>query len=339
MLRLPQFSYLVPKTLEEAVDMLRDEPHATRIVAGGTDLWPNMKRRHQQADRVVTLGRLEDLKGISGDPTREITIGAMTTLTQVAKHPTIVEHYPMVARAILSISSPVLRNMGTIGGNLCLDTRCTYYDQSEEWRQSIDYCMKEAGKTCWVAPSSPRCWAISASDSAPLLSALRARVKLVSVRGERVIEARDLYQDDGIAYLTKARDEILTAILLPAADAFESSFWKLRRRGSIDFSVLTAAPALKRDAQGTVTEAHVHLGAVASFPVECGAANDVLLGKQLTEDVIREAARAAKRDANPLDNTDFTLQWRAKMVERYVEAALREIAGQDPGRRAPRHLM
>ncbi|MFQ5653756.1 MAG: FAD binding domain-containing protein, partial [Planctomycetota bacterium] len=157
MLRLPPFELRAPRTLEEACEILSVDPQGSRVVAGGTDLYPNMKRRHQQARVVVSLRRAGGLRGIRGGTGGEISIGAMTPLAEIAADGAIRETHPALARAIRSISTPVLRRMGTIGGNLCLDTRCTYYNQSEEWRRSIDYCMKEAGETCWVAPSSPRC--------------------------------------------------------------------------------------------------------------------------------------------------------------------------------------
>ena len=176
---------------------------------------------------------------------------------------------PASRRAVQSISSPPLRNMGTIGGNLCVDTRCTYYNQTEEWRRSIDYCMKAEGEICWVATSSPRCWAHTATDSAPMACALGAKVRLVSKDGERVIPIDDLYRDDGIQYLAKRPDEILTGLYLPAdatADRCRSAFWKLRRRGSIDFAVLSAAAAVWTAPDGTVEKARIYLGAVASRP-------------------------------------------------------------------------
>jgi 4-hydroxybenzoyl-CoA reductase subunit beta len=294
-------------------------------VAGGTDLWPNMKRRHQQADTVVGLRSVPGLRGIR-ESNGEIAIGAMTTLTEVARNELVARAHPAVAQAVASISSPVLRNMGTLGGNLCLDTRCTYYNQNEEWRQSIDYCMKEAGQVCWVAPGSSRCWAISASDSAPALCATGARVKLVSAEGERVIPIPELFADDGIQYLTKRPDEILTEIVLPAPNGTRVSFRKLRRRGSIDFAVLTVATAVELADDGTVGDVRIYLGAVTSFPSPAHEAEAHLRGKKLDEETIAEAARLARKTSTPLDNTDFVPQWRGKMVEKYVRDSLRELA-------------
>lgn len=339
MMRLPVFRLHQPESLSEAMALMASSDGEIRLVAGGTDLWPNMKRRHQSADVVVSLNRVAELSGIRGEAGGEVRIGAMTTLAAVAASPIVREAYPALARAVESISSPAIRNMATLGGNLCLDTRCTYYNQTEEWRASIDFCLKEGGTICWVAPQSPRCWAVSSSDTAPVLCALGARVRLVSPTGEREVSVADLYREDGIDYLTKQPDEVLTEVVLPPSDGVQMSFWKLRRRGSIDFAVLTTAVAVRRDDNGVVSEAAVWLGAVASAPVRSEAAEAVLVGNSLTAEVIAEAATATRKVATPLDNTDFTLQWRSKMVVHYVEAALREVAGLEQERLAPNHAM
>lgn len=341
MLRLPPFELHRPRDLSEAASILASEGAAegrARPVAGGTDLWPNMKRRHQKADVVVALSGIEALRGITANG--EVRLGAAATLTEVAEHPAVRERYPALARAVESISSPPLRNMGTIGGNVCVDTRCTYYNQTEDWRRSIHYCMKEEGEICWVAPSSPRCWAHSASDSAPMLAALGARVRLVSSEGERAAAVADLYRDDGIDYLAKRPDELVAEVLLPAEatqERVKSSFWKLRRRGSIDFAVLSVAAAIATDAGGKVTDARIYLGAVSSRPASADKAAQALLGKPLTAETVAEAANLARRHATPMDNTDFQAQWRGAVVPKYVEAALRECAGLPVERLAPNH--
>jgi 4-hydroxybenzoyl-CoA reductase subunit beta len=338
MMRLPVFRLHRPTSMAEALETIAASEGPTRVVAGGTDLWPNMKRRHQSAADVVSLRSVEELRGIRGEAGGEVRIGAMTTLSEVAASPVVRSTLPALARAVESISSPAIRNVASLGGNLCLDTRCTYYNQNQEWRESIDFCMKEGGTVCWVAPQSPRCWAVSSSDAAPVLCALDARVRLLAPTGdERELPLADLYEDDGIDYLTKRPDEILTDIVIPAPDGLEISYWKLRRRGSIDFAVLTVAAAVRRNADGTVEDARIWLGAVASAPVCSDAAARELIGQELTAEVIAGAARAARKVATPLDNTDFTLQWRSKMVVAYVEAALREIAGLSQERLSPKH--
>jgi 4-hydroxybenzoyl-CoA reductase subunit beta len=338
MLRLPAFDFRVAPSLEEAAAVLAGEGQEARLVAGGTDLWPNMKRRHQSARTVVSLMGLPDLRGITAND--DLRLGATAILDDVARHPAVRERYPALARAVRSISSPPLRNMATIGGNLCVDTRCTYYNQTEEWRRSIDYCMKEEGTVCWVAPGSSRCWAHTASDSAPVLCALGAEVGLVSVDGQRTLPVVDLYRDDGIEYLAKRPQEILTEILLPAsatAPNCRASFWKLRRRGTIDFAVLSVAAAIWSDPDGTVTSARVFLGAVGSRPLPVPAATTALVGRALSEEAIAAAATAAQKVATPLDNTDFHTRWRGVMAARYTEAALREVAGLPQVVAAPAH--
>jgi 4-hydroxybenzoyl-CoA reductase subunit beta len=339
MLRLPRFAFRQPTSLEEVCSILAGEGKDCRLVAGGTDLWPNMKRRHQTASTVVSLMSVPGLAGVAnGDGLR---LGATTLLDEIARSATVRAQYPGLAKAVASISSPPLRNMGTIGGNVCLDTRCTYYNQTEEWRRSIDYCMKEAGTICWVAPSSPRCWAHSASDSAPMLCALGAEIDLVSTEGTRAIPISTLYRDDGIDYMTKRPDEVLTTIRVPAesgAGRCRSAFWKLRRRGAIDFAVLSVATAVWLDPGETVERAEVWLGAVASLPVPVPEATE-LVGKKLTEETIAPIAEAARRIATPMDNTDFQAQWRGIMTARYTEAALHEIAGLDAQRMAPNHFL
>jgi len=341
MLRLPEFRFIQAKTLAEAADALAGEgvgsDREVRVVAGGTDLWPNMKRRHQKAQTVVSLMGIPGLAGIHSNG--YLRLGATTILADIERDRQIQARFPALARAVASISSPPLRNMGTIGGNVCVDTRCTYYNQTEDWRRSIGYCMKAEGEICWVATSSPSCLAHSASDSAPVLCALGATVVLVSKEGEREIPLPKLYRDDGIAYLTKRPDEIVAEIRIPAgADSTRcrSAFWKLRRRGSIDFAVLSAAVAVWLDAE-IVTAAHIVLGAVGSHPVEAKESQDFLIGKPLTAEVIAEAARLARKPATPMDNTDFQAQWRGAMVVRYTEAALREAAGLPTERLAPKH--
>lgn len=309
-----------------------------RVVAGGTDLWPNMKRRHQKAASVISLMRIPDLQDVRGDG--EVRIGATTLLSDLERHPALQHRFPGLVTAIASISSPPLRNMSTLGGNVCVDTRCTYYNQTEDWRRSIDYCMKEEGTICWVATSSPRCWAHAASDSAPMLTALGARIALRSHDGERIIPIDQLYQDDGIEYLRKRPDELVTEILLPAesdASRVKTAFWKLRRRGSIDFAVLSVAVALRIEPSGVVEDARIVLGAVSSAPVVASQAAAVLIGRPLSEESIAEAAALARRPATPLDNTDFQAQWRGAMVTRYTEAALREAAGLEPRNLSPHH--
>lgn len=325
MMRLPRFRYVAPRTAAEAAKVLAGEGPEAMPVAGGTDLYPNMKRLHQTPKTVVALAGVAELKGTEGTPAKGLVIKAGTTLTDVCESGTVKAAYPALARAVESISTPLLRNMGTLGGNVCLDTRCNYYDQSYPWRKAIDFCMKKDGDTCWVAPGSPRCWAVQSSDSVPLLVAMRARFKLVRARGARTVEAKDLFRDDGIQYLAKKPDEILTEIRLPAVNGWKASYQKLRRRGAFDFPVLGVAACAWFDRSGTVTDARIVFGGIASYPKPADEAARFLVGKRLTDETIKQAAALAYNPARPLDNTDFTMHWRKQMARVYTERALRDL--------------
>jgi 4-hydroxybenzoyl-CoA reductase subunit beta len=324
MMRLPRFRYLAPKTVREAARLLASEGPAAMLVAGGTDLYPNMKRRHQAPAVLVGLRRLEKLRGVRGSAAKGLTIGAATTLTDLDESALLRTKYPGLHQAVHSISTPILRNMGTIGGNVCLDTRCNYYNQNYEWRRAINFCMKCDGTVCWVAPGSDICLAVSSSDTAPMLCALGARLRLVSKDGERSIAAADLYQRDGIQYLTKRPDEILTAIDLPPAAGWRTAYRKLRRREAFDFPVLGVAVALKFDGP-VVCEARLWLGAVAPAPVDAAEAAAALVGRPLTEDSIDAASRLAYLRAKPVDNTDFGVRWRKEMARLMTREALRPL--------------
>ncbi|HLB48038.1 MAG TPA: xanthine dehydrogenase family protein subunit M [Anaerolineales bacterium] len=327
MLRLPPFEYLAPRTVAEAVTMLAERGPEAMIVAGGTDLYPNMKRRQFEPKALVGLRSVAELKRVTGDAETGLTVGAGMTLTQVSRHPIIAQSYSALAHAAGVVSTAQLRNMGTIGGNLCVDTRCNYYNQTYHWRKSIGFCMKKDGDICLVAPGGSRCWAVSSSDTAPVMIALGASVKLAGPNGERVIPVDALYHDDGMQYITKAPNEILTEIVLPPADGLRTAYLKLRRRGSFDFPILGVAVALRLADDGTCTHAKIVLGAVGSRPVETQHAASLLIGHKLTPEVIEAAAQAAARLAKPMDNTDSVLSYRKKMAHVFTVRALREAVG------------
>lgn len=328
MMRLPKFRYLVPKHVSDAVRMMADCGSDAMFVAGGTDLYPNMKRRQQTPETVISVMRLGNLRDITGDGENGIIIGASITLTEIAEHPVINRDYPVVADAARLISTPLLRNMGTIGGNLLLDTRCNYYDQNYEWRRGINFCMKKDGEVCWVAPSSPKCWAVQSSDLVPVMVALGARLKLASTLGERMVAAAGLYNNDGINYLRKRPDELLTEIHLPPVGNVRAVYKKLRRRGTFDFPVLGVAVALDVAGDQSISDARIVLGGVAPAPIEVAEARRSLIGQPLDEKRIEAAAEVCYLKARPLDNTDFLMNWRKQMVRPYVLRALRELQSQ-----------
>jgi 4-hydroxybenzoyl-CoA reductase subunit beta len=325
MMRLPKFTYRVPRTVADAVKMMGDAGPEGQFVAGGTDLYPNMKRRQQTPKTVISVTRLKELNQITGDGRNGLRIGASVSLTDICEHAGINRDYPFVASAARLISTPILRNMGTIGGNLLLDTRCNYYDQNYEWRKGINFCLKKDGDVCWVAPGSSKCWAVQSSDLVPLMVAIGAKLKLVSTLGERVVEAAKLYNDDGIDYLHKRPDELLMEIHLPPVNGWRAIYKKLRRRGAFDFPVLGVAARLDMSADGTVKDAKLILGGIAPAPVEVKEAEAALIGEPLNEERMQAAAEACYQKARPLDNTDFVMNWRKQMARPYVLRALQEL--------------
>src|SRR5436309_3610220 len=279
--------------------MARDLGPKAMFVAGGTDLYPKLKRRQFEIETLIGLDFLD--RRIDGD-----TIGAGATLADIASHAGVPRGYGQAAGLV---SSPPLRNAGTAGGNLCVDTRCNYYDMTYEWRKAAGFCIKKDGDICLVAPSSPRCWAVSSSDTAPMAIALDGIVTLVGADSERELPVAALYRDDGILYMAKRPDEVVTGLRLRRSPRTRSAYVKLRRRGSIDFPIAGAAVAV--ELEGDMVEAcRIVLSAVASHPLEARAAEEFLKGKRLQADTIREAAEIASKPAKPLDNADLSHFWR-----------------------------
>jgi len=324
-LRLPRLRYLRPGSPGEAAAAAADLGARAMLVAGGTDLYPKLKRRQFEPDTLVGLSHLEQLREVRGDAAAGFEVGALVTLRAASAHPALASAHPGYAEAAGLVSSPPLRNVGTIGGNLCVDTRCNYYDMTYEWRKSVGFCMKKDGDICLVAPSSPRCWAVSSSDTAPVAIALGATVVLAGPDGLRELPVAALYRDDGIEYLAKQPFEVVTSLRLPQRDGVRSAYVKLRRRGSIDFPIAGAGVALRLDGK-TVRWARIVMSGVGSHPVEATEADALLAGKELTPEIIADAAELAAKPAKPLDNADLAHFWRKRMVRVVVEQAIGKAA-------------
>ncbi len=318
MLRLPRFKYLQPKTAHEAASMAAEHEGHAMFVAGGTDLFPKLKRRQFEVDTLIGLDFLP--REVRNGST-ECVIGAGVRLASAAHDPHLKQHFAGYAEAAGLVSSPPLRNAGTIGGNLCVDTRCNYYDMTYEWRKAAGFCLKKDGDICLVAPSSPRCWAVSSSDTAPVAIALGGLVNLTGPDGDRELPVAALYRDDGIDYLAKRPSEVVTALRLKRSSGLRTAYVKLRRRGSIDFPIAGAAVAMRLDGD-TVIDCKIVLSAVASYPLEVPAAGDFLKNKLPDSDTIRQTADIAAKPAKPLDNADLNYYWRKQMVRVVVEQAL-----------------
>ena len=329
MLRLPRLRYLRPRSVDEASEMAASNP-GSMFIAGGTDLVPNLKRRQFDVSTLISLNALPNGATVDGNPRRGLEIRAGATLDELATHPALEGAYRALAQACGLVSTPQVRMMGTLGGNLLVDPRCNYYNQTYSWRKAVGFCLKKDGQICLVARSSPRCWAVSSSDSAPVALALNAEVTLHGVDGTRRIPAASLYKDDGIDYTTKGRDEVITSMHLPAAQGrMTSAYWKLRRRPSFDFPILGVAVAISWD-DGLVREARGALGAVGSHPVDITSFLAPLRGERPAEGLIAEVAEAADKPSRPLDNTDLSHYWRKRMTKVYIERALRDACGLPP---------
>jgi len=327
MLRLPEFNYVQPKSLKESARVLADLGAEAMAVAGGTDVYPKMKRGQFTPRHLVSLRALRELKGIRS--TKDgLWIGAGESLTAVSNDPLIAKHFPALAHAAESVSTPQLRNMGTIGGNVLVDTRCNYYDQTFFWRQAVGFCMKKDGDICLVAPGSSKCLAIASSDTAPVLMSLATEAVLVNKQGERRIKISDLYRDDGINFLGKTNDEVLKGLLIPKnALSRRNVYLKLRRRGSFDFPILGVAATMDLDEQKQCRVASLVLTAVASAPKVVLEASTLLQGKKVTKELIDAVADAAAKISHPLDNADLDYWYRKRMAKVYAQRALAKLAG------------
>ena len=333
MLRLPKFEYRAARTVAEALEWMgeydggadKDPEARAMLMAGGTDVLPNMKERIFTPSVVVGLRGIPGLRGIAFDPERGLRIGVNVTLHEIATAPVVRERYPALATAAEVISTPQLRQMGTLGGNLCLDTRCNYYNQSEFWRKARDYCLKKGSDVCRVAPNGTGCYAVSSCDTAPVLIALGATVRVASRQGDRILRVADLYADDGIHPVHLHDGEVLTDVYVPAlAEGWRSAYEKYRVRGAFDFPIASVAAAARFE-DGVCVDARLVLQAVATQPLALPEAEEVLRGKAWTPELIETAAEIAYKTAHPMDNTSGTIALRRRMVRAYTRRALESL--------------
>jgi 4-hydroxybenzoyl-CoA reductase subunit beta len=329
MLRLPPFEYQPARTVDEAAMLLARYGADALPVAGGTDLYANMKQRLFTPKVLVGLRPIADLHFIAYNELTGLTLGALATLTDIAVSDVVLKYYPALAHAASVISTPPLRNVGTIGGNICLDTRCNYYNQNLDWRKALDFCMKKDGDVCRVAPGSPKCVAINSSDTAPVLQAYEARVTLTGPAGTREVDIADFFLNDGMRAWARRPDELVAKITVPPPQTgTRSAYRKLRLRNSFDFPILGVAATVTLDASGTCRSARLVLNAVAPKPMEVPEAANALVGSKLDPEAIAAAADAAFAVGRPLDNASATIPYRKRMVRVFAQRVLEEIAAQ-----------
>lgn len=326
MLTLPDFQLLRPKSLAEAAKLLSEHSPDAQLIAGGTDILVNMKHRIVTPPVLVDLSSVTDLEGVSIDEDGLTTIGAMTRLSALAENDVVRARYPALCEAISSVAGPQLRNMGTIGGNVCLDTRCVYINQTHFWRTSLGYCLKKDGTVCHVISGGKRCVAAQSSDSVPVLIALDARARLFSARGVRTIPVEALFKRDGVNHLNVEPDEILTHIELDRpAGRLLTAYRKLRVRQAIDFPALSIAVAVELDLDETVKRIAVIGSALMATPRRVSGLDKIAAGERLTLDVLEAVAERAFKQCVPLSNIHIDSEWRREMVPVFVRRALNDL--------------
>ncbi len=323
---LPTFQLLRPKTLDDAVALMAKHDGEVKVVAGGTDLLPSMKQKLFTPSYVLDLRGVAELCGIRDVAGTGVEIGALTTLTTVEHSPLVRREFPVLYQAVKTVASPVLRNMGTLGGNVCLDTRCLWYNQSLAWRKSCGFCLKKDGNLCHVAPGGKFCWAAFSGDTAPALLCLGAEIEIAGPGGLRRTPLSEFYVNDGIVRLHLAKNEIVTRVHLPESTAgWRGSYQKLRVRGSIDYPLAGIAVALKMKS-GRVEDARVAITAVNPAPHLLKDADAHLIGVAPTEEIAERIGELAARTAKPLTTSVLTPEYRREMVRVFAKRAVMQAA-------------
>jgi 4-hydroxybenzoyl-CoA reductase subunit beta len=328
MLRLHPYEYHRPGRLDEALDLLAEHGEDAMPIAGGTDLVPNMKHGLFTPGHLVALGRVEELRGFDRADDGTIRIGAAESLDSVSRDPWIREDWPMLADACAKISGPQLRRAGTIGGNVCLDTRCTYYNQTRFWRESLGFCLKKDGDVCHVVPGGTRCVAAHSADGAAALCAIGAKLEIASPGGERrTIPIDAFFTSDGVWNRRMERGEILVALHLPAGGPDKrAAFRKLRIRDAIDFPLANVAAVARFDPAGSTESLRLYVSGMGSYPRKVGKIDEIVVGGPLDEGRIEAVAEQAFRQCHPLANITVDAEWRRAMIPLMVSRVLRRLA-------------
>jgi 4-hydroxybenzoyl-CoA reductase subunit beta len=339
-LSLPQFKLLRPRTIEEAIDFLAkhsriaagDSPAqpSIRIIAGGTDLIPSMKQRLFEPDYVLDLRGIAAMRGIKPQSDGSVEIGALTTLRTIERSAFLRQHYPVLTEAAATVASPVLRNMGTVGGNICLDTRCLWYNQSLTWRKSCGFCIKKDGDLCHVAPGGSKCWAVFSGDTPAALLCLTAEIEIAAA-GVRRIPLEDFYTGLGDAYRKLQPNELVTRLFLPASTSgYRGVYRKLRVRGSIDYPLAGVAVVMKRSSNGHgdghIADARIGITAVNPAPLLVKGATELLSGRELDDSLAEAAGDLAAKTAKPLTTSALTPEYRREMIRVFTKRAVLEAA-------------
>ncbi|HVA17663.1 MAG TPA: FAD binding domain-containing protein [Candidatus Dormibacteraeota bacterium] len=322
---LPAFRVLQPRSVADAVSMLDQYGADAIVIAGGTDVIPNLQMRLFTPRVLVDVKPLRELATIDLSPRHGLRIGATATLSSILDTPWMREKFAVLASAIGTVAGPLQRNMGTIGGNLCLETRCRWYNQSHFWRQSLGGCLKKDGDICHVAPGGKFCWAAWSGDSAPAFLALDAELEIAGASGTRRVALREFYKNDGMDRIALERNELLTSVHVPAHMAGRRGVYhKLRVRDSIDYPLAGVAVAMEVDSAGICKDARVALSAVNPAPVLVKQAGESLVGQKWSLELAERVAHAAIQTGKPLTTSGSTPVYRRDMVRVFTRRALEE---------------
>lgn len=324
---LPSFDLIIPKTLVEAAAFLGVHKNATRIIAGGTDLIPSLKQKLFEPAYLLDIKGLPELGGVRELPDGSLRIGALTTISDLAANRLLHTEYPVLSAAASTVAGPNLRNVGTVGGNLCLDTRCYWYNQSYFWRQSCNFCIKKDGTLCHVAPGSKQCWAVYSGDMAPALMTLGALVKLVSVAGSRSVPLTEFFVNDGLVRNVMRPEEILSEVLVPSTyRGCAGAYDKFRVRGSVDYPLAGVAVVARRS-NNRIQDLRVALTAVNPRPV---LLSDPLGGAAALDPAVVDGIRKlVLRTAKPLKTSASTMDYRRHMLGIMLERSLERVGNTD----------
>ena len=320
---LPKFQYVAPRKVAKAISL---QKKSGKFLAGGTDLLVAMKQRISGPEQLIDLNSISELKGIEWDKKKRLRVGALTTLTQLKENSIVQKYFPILSRTVPLVSTPQLQNMGTVGGNLCLDTRCYYYNQSAFFKKRWEPCFKIGGKTCHVVKGGGSCYAVYSGDMAPPLFALGAKVKVVGDHSAKEIGLPRFFSGSGIKPNILKFNEILSEILIPTPPEHSGfSYQKLRLRDTMDFPLLGVSVLLHLEGRdGRCEDIRLVLSAVGPSPLVVEEAAQLMRGKDITPKLIEGASQIAWRAAHPVANTASSPRYRREMVRVLAKNGIQE---------------
>jgi len=324
MLSLPRFQYLAPGSWDEALSLLKEHKKKVRVMAGGTDVLPSLKQRLFTPDYVMDLKSIPGFDRIEESSDGEVRIGAFATLTDLEQSTVIKRHFPALSEAADLVAATQIKNMGTIGGNIGLETRCWYFNKSHFWRKSIKRCIKLGGEVCHVVKGGKKCYAYFAADTVPVLVALGAQVTIKNKEEESRCVLKEIYTHDGRSPNKLKSGDLITEIAIPMPQRGSgTAYKKFRLRDAIDFPLVGAAVNLT--IYGDCCEdLKIVLGAVGSGPIEVEEAEELLKGKQINKKLIEEVGKLAQKASRPVANAALSPGDRRKMAGVLTKEALKE---------------